>query len=140
MTTHSPWFSRGSPTAPLWWIDACLAELTRKATSDVSSKIMVGPRMYGFDTGSGEVTGQQVVEILKNHRPRIVLDAEVQEHYADLGKNRTMYFPTPWSVAKRIEYAAQNGYGIHIWEMGLTMPYMVGLLGSTTEEVAKGRR
>ena len=98
---------------------------------------MLGLNFYGMDfTISGQpasspVLGREVVQKMRRYRPRIMWDAESEEHvfeYVTNGRSHKVYYPTLLSVSKRLQLAQQYGLGVCIWEIGQGLDFFYDLL------------
>ncbi|UXI21444.1 calcium-independent phospholipase A2-gamma-like [Sarcoptes scabiei] len=126
--------SRPGPNSPINWVRKCVQILAPKDTSPVRKKILIGLNFYGNDysiSGGGPILGNRYIEILDKHRPKFLWDDVSQEHYFEYkessGRNR-VFFPTLFSIRKRIDLASKMGTGISIWEIGQGLDYFYDLL------------
>ncbi|XP_064432018.1 chitinase domain-containing protein 1 isoform X7 [Mirounga angustirostris] len=84
MTYDYPTAQQPGPNAPLSWVRACVQVLDPK--SKWRSKILLGLNLYGMDYAASRdarepVIGARYIQMLKDHRPRIVWDSQAAEHF-----------------------------------------------------------
>uniref|UniRef100_A0A8C8Z4S3 Chitinase domain-containing protein 1 n=1 Tax=Prolemur simus TaxID=1328070 RepID=A0A8C8Z4S3_PROSS len=121
------------PNAPLSWVRACVQVLDPK--SKWRSKILLGLNFYGVDYSSSKgarepVVGARYIQVLKDHRPRIVWDSQASEHFFEYKKALagTHICVCPQSLQVRLELARELGVGVSIWELGQGLDYFYDLL------------
>lgn len=127
------------PNAPLDWVRANVNYLTDSLED--RSKIFLGLNFYGMkynvDTEGRPVAqpesivGNKLVEMLKKNQAEIIFEEKIQEHIFVMKGARTqtlVFYPTLYSIQKRIELSEELGTGISIWELGQGLDYFYDLL------------
>ncbi len=71
---------------------------------------------YMLPQGGGPILGGQYLELLRQHKPRLVWEDDIEEHvflYSDsAGRQHKVYFPSLESIAARLALAKELGTGI----------------------------
>lgn len=128
-------FQTPGPNSPLWWVRECVNRLVPDASSKLArSKILLGLNFYGLDhstTGGNHVFGNQYIEILSTYKPKFVYDTDSEEHFFEYKANNgrhTVFYPTLYSINKRVQLAKDLGTGLSIWEIGQGLDFFYDLI------------
>ncbi|XP_023937231.1 chitinase domain-containing protein 1 [Bicyclus anynana] len=125
------------PNAPLYWMKLCLEKLIgNEENPSKRSKILLGLNFYGNSytaNGGGPIVGTEYIELLKNAKANQVIsyNNNTAENYIEIKTSqgaKKIFFPTLFSIQKRLELADEFGTGVAIWELGQGLPYFYDLL------------
>lgn len=127
------------PNAPYDWIRENVQYFTD--TPEFRDKIYLGLNFYGMkyeiDTNGRPLSqpepilGSKLVELLKKHQTEIIFEDKIQEHLFLIksGPSQTLvFYPTLYSIRKRIELSEELGTSLSIWELGQGLDYFYDLL------------
>lgn len=124
--------SNPGPNSPIAWIERCIKLLDPDAKH--RNKILMGLNFYGFDytsQGGGHILGRDLVKQLeKVGSTKFSYSAESAEHFIQFKHEtykHTVFYPTLYSIQKRLRLAEELGVGISIWEIGQGLDYFYDL-------------
>lgn len=115
------------PNAPLYWVRLCIEKLIdNDEMTSKRSKILLGINFYGNSytaNGGGPIVGTEYIELLKNAKNNQALsyNNNTAENYLEIRTsqgNKKIFYPTLYSIQKRLDLAREYGTGIAIWEIG----------------------
>ena len=110
-----------------------MEENIRKLTvqQDQSSKILLGLNLYGYRymlDGSEPIIGSNYLKYLKeNDDVQLQFDDKSVEHFIHYN-DEYIFYPTLYSIKKRIDLAAEFQTGLSLWELGQGLDYFYELL------------
>jgi spore germination protein YaaH len=129
------------PNSPLFWIENCLSqfkdklyfsELDEEEAAEIYSKyldkLLISIPFYGYhykpttsDSSastheSHAIIGADYLSLLESERPELRWDDKFSETYFTLEDNSVVYFPSTKFIKSRLDFAAEEGVGIAVWE------------------------
>ncbi|CAG4956698.1 unnamed protein product [Parnassius apollo] len=125
------------PNAPLFWMRLCVEKLIDNDDNpEKRSKILLGLNFYGNSytaNGGGPIVGTEYIELLKNAKTNQVVtyNNNTAENYIEVRTSqgaKKIFFPTLYSIQKRLDLAREYGTGVAIWELGQGLDYFYDLL------------
>ncbi|KAK6141077.1 hypothetical protein DH2020_025189 [Rehmannia glutinosa] len=132
------------PNAPLKWIHSTLMLLLGTSTGDhqkLAKKIFIGINFYGNDfvvsqgLGGGPIVGREYLSLLEKHRPQLHWEKNSAEHFFLYTDNRNVehvvFYPSPMSIAMRLQEALSWKAGISIWEIGQGLEYFFDIFSGS---------
>ena len=127
---------RPGPNAPIEWVKKCVRAIVEDGGNDEERvarrrQLLVGLNFYGYKyghQGGDAILGSQLVEKLGGgEKYKVGWNREAMEHKFS-SKGEEIYFPTLYSIQKRLELFKDLGTGLSIWEIGQGLDYFFELL------------
>ncbi|XP_059471746.1 chitinase domain-containing protein 1 [Neocloeon triangulifer] len=127
---------RPGPSSPLPWMKDCVESLVPDSNDANREKILLGLNFYGMDftiNGGGPILGRDFLQLLENVKPaeKLKYDDNSEENFIELKKSDSshiIFYPTPYSILRRIRLAEEFGTGLSIWEIGQGLDFFYDLL------------
>ncbi|GAB0094465.1 chitinase domain-containing protein 1 [Sergentomyia squamirostris] len=125
------------PNAPYQWVRDSIEFICPNTTKNYMQKrkkILLGLNMYGLDftpDGGGAIIGHEYLRLLRHVKGRLALDENDEEHYFDVKTptgRHIVFYPSLYSIKKRIDLAREMGTGLSLWELGQGLDYFYDLL------------
>lgn len=84
---------------------------------------------YKLEGDSGAIIGSQFLDLLKHYKGRLIHDTHDEENFLELKKpsRHYVFFPTLYSIQKRLDLARELGTGVALWEIGQGLDYFYDL-------------
>lgn len=132
-----------APNAPIDWVEANVLYLADESERKYRAKILLGLNFYGAKyelyqnapkSAPEPILGRQLVELLRDNADivNIKYDEKSGEHFYLLSTTEmnkiVIFYPSLYSIEKRIEMARKLGTGLSIWELGQGLDYFYDLL------------
>jgi chitinase domain-containing protein 1 len=120
--------------APLKWMRDNVEYLSDN--NKYRKKILMGLNFYGIKyslTGAQPepIVGNSLIELFSNSKVEVKFDSTSEEHsfYVNGDDGRYLvFYPTLYSIHRRIELANELNVGLSIWELGQGLDYFYDLL------------
>lgn len=127
------------PNAPLQWLEQIIQTFHSSVPSKYHSKLLLGLNWYGYKyepqfegpPQPQSFLNSDLLQALENDGENYqwVWDETTQEHRLEHSQTSAqIYYPSLYSIAKRLELAKEYGTGISIWELGQGLEYFCELL------------
>lgn len=141
-----------APNAPIDWVEQNALYFIQDEPEDIRAKLLIGLNFYGMKyelvnkDGSDNfriksqpeaVTGAQLIDWLKASKQKaggevkIIFDQAAHEHYYVAMQSEiertVVFYPSLYSIQKRIELAEKLVTGLSIWELGQGLDYFYDL-------------
>ncbi|KAJ2945690.1 hypothetical protein O0L34_g528 [Tuta absoluta] len=123
------------PNAPISWMRLCVEKLLDGDDSQKRSKILLGMNFYGNSytaNGGGPIVATEYIELLKyaKNNAAVTYNNNTAENYLEVKTSqgtKKIFYPTLFSIQKRLDLAREYGTGIAIWEIGQGLDYFYDL-------------
>ncbi|CAG9839522.1 unnamed protein product [Diabrotica balteata] len=125
-------YRQPGPNSPIRWVDDCIQFLTNDENK--RKKILTGLNFYGNDytvKGGDTIVAHQYISRLEMYDSRLQYDEQSAEHFFEYekdGKRHIVFYPTLYSINKRLEMCRLYNTGVSIWELGQGLDYFYDLL------------
>uniref|UniRef100_A0A1A9X0P7 Chitinase domain-containing protein 1 n=1 Tax=Glossina brevipalpis TaxID=37001 RepID=A0A1A9X0P7_9MUSC len=127
---------RPGANAPLYWIKQTIENLVptnSRNFNEKRQKILLGINMYGNDytpDGGGPIVAHQYLDLLRHVKKRLSYDEHDEENFFEIrttSGRHYVFYPSLYSINKRIRLAQELKVGISIWELGQGLNYFYDL-------------
>lgn len=132
MTYDYSSYQRPGANSPLYWMKNVVLHFCPNV--EKRGKILLGLNFYGFDftpEGGSALVGNSYLNLLKHLKGRLKFDEKDQENYFEVKTNtgkHMVFYPTLYSIQKRVDLARELSVGISIWEIGQGLDFFYDLL------------
>lgn len=125
---------RPGPNAPIDWVRKCVEAIipNDEQEEDLARRrqLLVGLNFYGYkygQHGTDAILGSQLIEKLSGEEKyRVSWNKHAMEHKFSC-KGEEIYFPSLYSINKRLEMLKELRTGVSIWEIGQGLTYFYDL-------------
>lgn len=132
MTYDFSSYQRPGANSPLYW----MRQVVLHICPDIErrGKILLGLNFYGYDftpEGGEAVVGHSYLNLLKHVKGRLKYDEKDEENFFEVKTNtgkHFVFYPTLYSIQKRIDLAIELKTSISIWEIGQGLDFFYDLL------------
>lgn len=132
MTYDFSSYQRPGANSPLYWMRNVVLHICPEKKK--RGKILLGLNFYGYDftpEGGEAVVGHAYLNLLKQFKGRLKYDEKDEEHYFEV-KTSTgrhyVFYPTLYSIQKRLDLAIELATGVSVWEIGQGLNFFYDLL------------
>jgi chitinase domain-containing protein 1 len=129
------------PNAPYKWVEKNIMYYIEDETPEIRAKILTGLNFYGttyeidlkgkLQKQPEPIVGSQLIDLLKKSRNvEFKYDEKSEEHIILIKESSAqtlVFYPSLYSIQKRIDLATELGTGISIWELGQGLDYFYDL-------------
>ncbi len=129
------------PNAPYKWVEKNVMYYIRDETPEIKAKILTGLNFYGstyqmdlkgkLQKQPEPIVGGQLIDLLKKSKNvEFKYDEKSEEHIILIKESSyqtLIFYPSLYSIQKRLDLASEMGTGISIWELGQGLDYFYDL-------------
>ncbi|XP_004365786.2 hypothetical protein CAOG_00915 [Capsaspora owczarzaki ATCC 30864] len=131
---------RPGPNAPMPWLHSTLERvMPENQTLELQNKIFLGVNFYGNDYCDDEkgdfhassLLADEYLKILELHEPMLEWEEELAEHvlnYMDKRGRHIVFYPTVFSLFRRLQLAHKQSIGVAFWELGQGLDFFFDMV------------